>query len=124
MTNAQVIAHAIAHGKRGPLKEVSSLRPYSVNLAEVDLSQLLGGDTFTLSYIISNNGLGIKTSSLIDTRANRNTFIDSKFVKTIKRFLGIEPVLLEMPCNVRGFNGKQATPITHYVKLSLRINGR
>ena len=45
-------------------------------------------------------------------------------MKTIKRFLGIEPVPLEMPCNVKGFNGKQATLITHYVELSLRINRR
>ena len=45
-------------------------------------------------------------------------------MKTIKRFLGIEPVPLKMPCNVKGFNGKQATPITHYVELSLRINRR
>ena len=61
---------------------------------------------FTLPCIISNNGLGIKTSSLINTRVNRYTFIDSKFVKTIERFLDIKPVLLKLPYNVRGFDGK------------------
>ena len=29
-----------------------------------------------------------------------------------------------LPCNVRGFNGKQAAPITHYIELMLLINGR
>jgi len=68
--------------------------------------------------------LGIKTSSLIDTGANGHTFIDSKFVKTIERFLDVKPVLLKSPCNVRGFDGKQATPITHYIELTLLIDGR
>ena len=78
------------------------------------MSQLLGGDAFTHPCTISNNGLGIKTSSLIDTGANGNTVIDSKFVKTIERFLGVKPVPLKSPCNVRGFDGKQVRllPIT------------
>ena len=44
---------------------------------------------FTLLYIISNNRLGIKLSSLIDTKANSYTFINYKFSKTIKQFLGL-----------------------------------
>jgi predicted aspartyl protease len=88
------------------------------------LSQLLGGNAFTLPYIISNYGLGIKTSSLINTGANGYTFIDSKFVRIIERFLDVKPTQLKSPCNVRGFNGKQATPITHYIELTLLIDGR
>jgi len=61
---------------------------------------------FIFPYIISNNGLGIKTSSLINTRVNGYTFIDSKFVKIIERFLDIKPILLKSPYNIRGFNGK------------------
>jgi hypothetical protein len=79
---------------------------------------------FTFPYIISNNGLGIKTSSLINTGINRYTFINSKFVKIIECFLDIKPVLLKSLCNVRGFDGKQATPITHYIELTLLIDGR
>jgi predicted aspartyl protease len=95
-----------------------------VDIAEVDLSQLLGGEAFTLPCTVSNNGLGIKTSSLIDTGANGHTFIDSKFVRTIERFLDVKPTQLASPCNVRGFDGKQAAPITHYIELTLLIDGR
>jgi hypothetical protein len=62
-----------------------------VDIAEVDLSQLLGGKAFILPYIVSNNGLGIKISSLINTGANGHTFINSKFVRIIERFLDIKP---------------------------------
>jgi hypothetical protein len=68
--------------------------------------------------------LGIKTSSLINTRVNGYTFINSKFIKIIERFLDIKPILLKSPCNIRGFDGKQATPITYYIELTLLIDGR
>jgi hypothetical protein len=55
-----------------------------MDIAEVDLSQLLGGEAFILLYIVSNNGLGIKTFFLINTGANRYTFINSKFVRIIE----------------------------------------
>jgi hypothetical protein len=74
-----------------PLKEVSASGPYRIEVAEVDLSQLLGGEAFTLPCTISNNGLGIKTTSLIDTGANGYTFIDLKFARTIQTFLGVSP---------------------------------
>jgi hypothetical protein len=61
---------------------------------------------FIFPYIISNNGLGIKTSSLINTRVNGYTFINSKFVKIIEYFLDIKSILLKLPCNIRGFDGK------------------
>ena len=61
---------------------------------------------FILPYIISNNKLGIKTSSLINTRVNEYTFINSKFIKIIEYFLNIKPILLKSPYNIRGFNSK------------------
>ena len=93
-------------------------------MAEVDLSQLLGGTAFTLSCIVSSNGLGIKTSSLIDTGANGYTFIDTKFAKTVECYLGVPPTPLKVPCKVRGFDGQQTTPITHSVELALMVDGR
>src|SRR5437667_12319327 len=92
-------------------------------MAEVDLSQLLGGTAFTLSCIVSSNGLGIKTSSLMDTRANGYTFIDMKFAKTIERYLGVPPTPLKVPCKVRGFDGQQTTPIMYSVELALMVDG-
>jgi hypothetical protein len=77
------------------LKEVSSSRLYSIEIAEVDLSQLLGEDAFVLSCVVSNNGLGIKTSSFIDTGANDYTFVDTKFIKTAERFLDVKLIMLK-----------------------------
>ena len=91
-------------------------------MAEVDLSQLLGGDVFILPYTVSNNGLGIKTSSLIDTGANGYTFVDTQFAKTVERFLGIKRSILKDLCKVRGFNGQQITPITQFLELMLMID--
>ena len=45
---------------------------------EIDLTRLIGGDTLIIPYTISVNGLGIKSSSLINTRVNRYTFINTK----------------------------------------------
>jgi hypothetical protein len=90
----------------------------------VDLTQLLGGDSFTVPCTVSNNGLGIRTTSLIDTGANGYAFIDTEFVKLAARFLDLIPQRLSTPCNVRGFDGKQAKPITDYVELTLLLDGR
>jgi hypothetical protein len=92
-------------------------------VAEVNLSQLLGGTAFTLSCTVSNNRLGIKTSSLIDTGANEHTFIDTKFAKTVECFLSVLPSPLKVPCKVRGFDGQQTTSITHSIELALMVYG-
>jgi len=93
-------------------------------LCEIDLSQLIGGDAFTFSCTISNNGLGIKTSALIDTGANGFVFIDTEFAKTACQFLSLERYLLATPCNVRGFDGQRADPITDYLVATLIVDGR
>jgi hypothetical protein len=45
---------------------------------EIVLIRLIGGDTLIMPYIISVNGLGIKSSSLINTRVNEYAFINTK----------------------------------------------
>ena len=74
--------------------------------------------------MVSNNGLGIKTSSLIDTEANGYTFVDTQFAKTVERFLGIKPSILKDLCKVRGFNGQQTTSNTQFLELMLIIDRR
>ena len=53
----------------------------------MDLSQLLGGDSLTFPCIVNSNRLGIKTHTLINTRANGYAFIDIEFAATATRFL-------------------------------------
>jgi hypothetical protein len=51
---------------------------------------LLRGDSFTFLYIISSNRLGIKTRTLINTRANGYAFINTDFVAIATRFFNIK----------------------------------
>jgi hypothetical protein len=48
---------------------------------------LLKGDSFTFLYTISSNRLGIKTRTLINTRANGYAFINTDFIAIATRFL-------------------------------------
>ena len=91
---------------------------------KVDLSQLLGGDSFTFLCTISSNRLGIKTYILINTRANGYAFINTDFIAIATRFLNIKVQRLPTAYNIRGFNRKIAQPITNYVELTMLINRR
>ena len=75
-------------------------------MCEVNLSQLLKGDSFTFLYTISSNKLGIKTYTLINTRVNGYAFINTEFVVLATRFLNTKTQQLFILCNVQGFNSK------------------
>jgi hypothetical protein len=49
-----------------------------MDLVKINLTYLIGGNTLIILYIISINRLGIKFSSLINTRANNYAFINIK----------------------------------------------
>ena len=61
-----------------------------MDLVEINLTCLIGGDAFIMPCTISINGLEIKSSSLINTRANSYTFINIKLIQFIEQFLEIE----------------------------------
>ena len=44
----------------------------------MNLTYLIRGDTLIIPYTININRLGIKSSSLINTRVNRYAFINTK----------------------------------------------
>jgi hypothetical protein len=95
-----------------------------MDLVEIDLTRLIGGDALIMPCTISINGLGIKSSSLIDTGANSYTFIDTKLVKLAERFLGVEPQPLPLPYTICGFDGKPAESAKKYIEVLLLIDGR
>ena len=49
-----------------------------MNLVKINLTYLIKGNILIISYIININKLGIKSFSLINTRANSYTFINIK----------------------------------------------
>jgi hypothetical protein len=65
-----------------------------------------------MSYIISKNKLGIKTHTLINTRANDYIFIDHKLAEKASQFLDILIQTLSVSYNIKAFNSKKASLIT------------
>ena len=61
-----------------------------MDLVEINLTHLIGGNALIMPYTISINGLGIKSSSLINTRANSYAFINTKLAQLAERFLEVE----------------------------------
>jgi hypothetical protein len=49
-----------------------------MDLVEINLTRLIEGNALIMPYTISINELEIKSSSLINTRANSYTFINIK----------------------------------------------
>ena len=65
-------------GKQVLLKKVFILGAYNINLVKINLIYLIKGNILIILYTISINRLEIKSSSLINTRANSYTFINIK----------------------------------------------
>ena len=61
-----------------------------MDLIEIDLTRLIEGNALIIPYTISINRLGIKSSSLINTKTNSYIFINIKLIQLIKRFLEVE----------------------------------
>jgi len=85
---------------------------------------LLKGNSFTFLCTISSNRLGIKTRTLINTRANGYAFINTEFAALATRFLNTKTQQLLILYNIRGFDSKIAQLITNYIKLTLLIDKR
>lgn len=111
-------------GKRRGLGEDSALGKLNVGLEELDLSRLIGGQSFTVSSHIARKDLSIVASSLTDTGANGYLFIDARLAENLFKSLSIPKFKLQKPSKTRGFDGKPGEPITHAVILDLWVDGR
>jgi hypothetical protein len=61
---------------------------------------------------------------LINTRANGFIFIDPELAKKAAHFLNTPIQKLDHPCQVTGFDGRPADPITDYIEVTLLIDRR
>src|SRR5271167_2702613 len=111
-------------GKRGTLKEDSSLGLKGIDMSEVDLSRLMGGKSFTIHCTLSRNGYGVKTTALADSGANAFTLLNAKCAQKISKFLNTPFEQLERPIPVKGYNGQAGKPITSILRIHLRVDGR
>ena len=64
-------------GKRGILKEDSSLGLKGINILYINLRRLIGGKSCTIPYTLFRNKYQVLTSALADSRANAFTLIDT-----------------------------------------------
>jgi hypothetical protein len=60
------------------------------DLQQVDLSSLIGGNSFTLACTLRKAGIEIQVKALGDTRASRYVFIDSRFASDLCCTLGMK----------------------------------
>ena len=93
-------------------------------MLEVDLSQLLGGKSFTIPCTLFHNGYGVTTTALADSGANAFALLDTKCAKKISEFLNTPMEMLEKAILVKGYDGQIGTPITSVFQTHFRINGR
>jgi hypothetical protein len=81
-------------------------------MLEVDLSQLLGGKSFTVLCTLFRNGYRVTTTALADFKANAFALLNTKCAKKIFKFLNTLIETLEKLILVKGYNGQMGTLIT------------
>lgn len=64
------------------------------------------------------------TRALIDSGANGFVFIDTQCAVDIARFLSLKTRRLPRTVPVKGYNGREGQPITHYLRLHLTVDRR
>ena len=94
------------------------------SVAEIDLSKLLGGQSFNVPSQIALNGFSFPMTTLADTGANGSLFIDRQRAVEIARFYDTKIQRLDTTAETKGFNGRQGPSITHAIILHLIIDNR
>jgi len=94
------------------------------DIATVQLNQLFGGQSFTVSSRISINGYGINITALADTGANGWIFLNTPVAIAAAKFLHTSTIPLDRPCYIRGYDSKSEFEITHAIKFNLAVGGR
>jgi hypothetical protein len=84
----------------------------------------MGGKHFTIPCTLSRNGYGVRSSALVDTGANGFAFINRSFATELSKFLSIKPVRIPNSLSIQGYDGKQATTVSHALILHLTIDTR
>ena len=98
----------------------------SVSLDVLDLQDLLGREnkSFTVPTQIVQNRYLILIQVLGDTGANGFLFINITLAIKLAKFFNIQIIPLGTQCAIKGYNGKNATPIMHTMVLTLNVDGR
>ena len=102
-------------GKRGCLDKDSSLGSLGINLQDIDLRSLIGGQYLTIACILSTSRTSIALYTLIDSGANGFIFVNILFVIDLARAFNIMTTWLPSPILVKGYNSKPGKLVTYYI---------
>jgi len=94
------------------------------DMQHLDLTKLLGGQSFTTRITLTKNGLSYKLPALLDSGANGYCFIDHSLLKSLSFFL--KPSIHSLPnaIPVKGYDGTPGGTISHYTTLNLTVDKR
>jgi transposase InsO family protein/predicted aspartyl protease len=84
----------------------------------------MGGPHLVTPCTLATNGYSVTTNALIDSGANGFVFIDTLCAADIANYLGLKTQRLPHTISVKGYNGQAGSPITHYLRLHMTIDGR
>jgi len=98
-------------GKRGTLKEDSSLGLKGINILYVNLGWLVSGRSYTIPYTLFRNGYQVLTFALADSGANAFALIDTQCAVKLAEFLNAPFKELPKPVPIRGYNRRIGPPI-------------
>ena len=75
--------------ERGPLRKVSTLELYTLDIQEIDLSNLIKSSLLTVLYTLAKNRIEVDFDILADTRVNRFAFIDITLIDQLCKGFGL-----------------------------------
>jgi hypothetical protein len=64
-------------------------------------------------YTIAHNRYTVKLNALADSKANGFVFINTLYVINIAKFLNVKAQRLPRPINIKGYDRKAGSAITH-----------
>jgi hypothetical protein len=76
----------------------------------------------TVPCTIAHNKYAVKLNALANSEANGFVFINTFCAINIVKFLNVKAQRLPRPINVKGYDGKAGSAITHILRLHLTIN--
>jgi hypothetical protein len=90
----------------------------------IDLSQLVGGNSFITPCTFFLNGIGTIIQALNDTGTNGFLFINIVFAIALSFFLKAKIIPLAAKILFKDFDGKVNSPVTHVLFLNMSIDGK
>ena len=104
-------------------RQVSPPGGKDVNMVEIDLSKLLGGQGFHINSQLAYNGLSFPMTTLADTGANGYLFMNTRKAIELVWFHNIPTEWLEQPARTKGFSGMEGPQISYTIKMHFIVGG-